>query len=349
MNATKNFLSLTVEEVNVEDINVHPEVPNVRQKISSAELKELIESIRMSGVMNPLSCFRVKDDPKIYLESGFRRLEACKELKIKTVPVLFKNYDDPIRSALFGNLIENGQRQDVNGFDLATRIQKLIDMGITKDEIAKQLGKSRTYVDTTLKFLQADPKLHELVRKGDLTLSEGKQISKLDPEIQAQVGEGLAQAKNLEGIAGNGKKATKGIKKAIDEAGRVRSSVAPSKKEIEIEQRKAEVIFKILKAGIDPTKKPTTKQETFWVLNIMLYTLKWALGLTKDLGLNKKGKDLGIEFDEKGYVVEDEPEEEKEPKEKKAPKGKKKPAKKVEKPADAEEDDDDSEDEEDEE
>ena len=333
MNAIKNMLTMKVEEINVEDILEHPEVPNIRQKISGTELKELIESIRVSGVMNPLSCFKIKDDPKIYLESGFRRLAACRELKIKTVPVLFKNYEEePIKSALYGNFIENAQRVDVNGFDLATRVQKLIDIGIPKDEIAKNLGKSRTYVDTTLKFLQADPRLHELVRKGDLTLSEGKNISKLDPEIQAQVGDGLAQAKNLEGLAGNGKKTTKGIKKAIDEAGRVRSSVAPSKKEIEAEQRKAEVIFKMLRPEIDPAKKPTTKQEVYWGVNIMLYTLKWALGLVKDLNLDKQGKNLGIEFDEKGYVMKDEPEEPKEEKapkaDKKATKGKKKAAKK---------------------
>jgi ParB/RepB/Spo0J family partition protein len=324
---------MKVEEINVEDILEHPEVPNIRQKISSVELKELIESIRVSGVMNPLSCFKIKDDPKIYLESGFRRLAACKELKIKTVPVLFKNYENPIMSALYGNYVENSSRVDINGFDLATRIQKLIDMGISKDDISKNIGKSRTYVDTTLKFLQADPEVQNLVKKGDLTLSEGKAISRLSPEIQAQVGSGLAQAKNLEGLAGNGKKTTKGIKRAIDEAGRVRSSVAPSKKEIEAEQRKAEVIFKLLRPEIDPAKKPTTKQEVYWGVNIMLYTLKWALGLVKDLNLDKQGKNLGIEFDEKGYVMKDEPEEpeEKAPKaDKKATKGKKKaPAKKA--------------------
>jgi ParB family chromosome partitioning protein len=334
MNAIKNMLTMKVEEVNVEDILEHPDVPNIRQKISGTELKELIESIRVSGVMNPLSCFKIKDDPKTYLESGFRRLAACKELKIKTVPVLFKNYEeDPIKSALYGNFIENAQRVDVNGFDLATRVQKLLDMGISKDDIAKNLGKSRTYIDTTLKFLSADPKLHELVRKGDLTLSEGKNISRLDPDIQAKVGEGLAQAKNLENIAGNGKKTTKGIKKAIDEAGRVRSSVAPSKKEIEVEQRKAETIFKALRPEIDPAKKPSSKQEVYWGVNIMLYTLKWSLGLVKDLNLDKQGKNLGIDFDEKGNVVIEEPEEKETKAEKKEAKAEKAPAKKKASPA----------------
>jgi hypothetical protein len=157
-------------------------------------------------------------------------------------------------------------------------------------------------------------------------MSEGRAVSKLDPDIQGKVASGLAEAKSLENYAGNGKKTTKSIKKAINEAGRVRSGVSPSKKEVEVEHRKCEVIYKMLKKEIDPNKKPTTKLEVFWCIKTMQATLTWCLGNIKDLELDKKAKDLGIKFDEKGYVVQDDPEAKEEKKEAKGEKAEKKAA-----------------------
>jgi len=306
---------LETVEIQIDSIEIHPDVPNIRTKIRKDDIRDLINSIRESGLKSPVTVF--EEGGKHFLVSGERRLESFRELskedpkKYRTITAIVQKYDDSSQ-ALFDNAIENIQREDVNGFDLATRIQMLIDKGIGKSDITKRLGKSITWINEALKLLSADPEVQKQVADNKITFDEGKKIAKLPQEIQSAVAGTLGTVKSS-----GDKKATRKLRRSIDQATRVRSSVMPGKKEISANKEK---LFKI----IDAMKKTDDKDsKQYYGLQGSLYALRWVVGEEAEMKLDGLLKKYGIKEEEKKP-----PKPAKEPKEPKEPKDPKKPAKK---------------------
>jgi ParB/RepB/Spo0J family partition protein len=279
---------MQIEYVPISKIETHKDVPNIRSKITKAELKELIDSIKNHGIKSPLSCWRTNG--KVYLESGFRRLEAAKELKLNEVPVVVQDYTQPVREALFGNMIENIEREDVNGIDLARRLQILIDMKMSKEEIGKRISRSQTWISQTLAFLKSDPKLQSMVQNGKLSLDEGKKIARLPEEHQAKVGASLAKAKEL-GDKGAKGRIKDGIKRATSKSG----TSKPSARKIKVAINMASVIMGEMK------KSDHQDTQDFFAVKGTYAGLKWALGEVDGLSLEKLGKEYGIKFGKDGF------------------------------------------------
>jgi len=298
---------LETVEIQIDSIEIHPDVPNIRTKIRKDDIKDLMSSIKESGLKSPITVF--EEGEKYFLVSGERRLESFRELskedpkKYKTITAIVQKYED-ISQALFDNTIENIQREDVNGFDLAKRIQMLLDKGIGKNEITKRLGKSITWVNDALKLLSADPEVQKQVADNNITFDEGKKIAKLPQDVQSAVAESLATVKS----SGN-KKATRTLKKSIDQATRVRSSVMPGKKEISANKEK---LFKIIEA-MKKTDDKDSKQ--YYGLQGVLMALRWVVGEETELKLDGLMKKYGIKEEEKKQPKK--PKEPKEPKDKK--------------------------------
>jgi ParB/RepB/Spo0J family partition protein len=297
-----------LENVELDKIEIHPDVPNVRTKISKSECADLMKSIRTpgpaGGVQNPIQCFKL--DGRYFLVSGERRLSSCrwireedpKDERFRTIPVLIKNLgatkEEIIRNALFLNLTENIQRDDVNGYDLAIRLKDLIDKGMEKPDICANLGKSVSWVNETLKFLDADPDVQKAVKSGKLTMDEGKKIARLNPEIQSKTAEGLAAAKEI---------GDKGAKRAIKNKMRAavsRTGVArPSTKEIKYYFNVSAAVLKAMKDAEEEKTIP------FATISGYYFCMEWALGQRKDPSdaFNKLLNKYKIEVDERGNAV----------------------------------------------
>jgi ParB family chromosome partitioning protein len=170
---TSQFYSDSIFWVEVEKINPNPFQP--RKEFDEGKLKDLADSIRQYGVLQPLVVTRKevqKEDGGIAVEyeliSGERRLRASKIAKVSQVPVVIRSSEESDLMKLELAIIENLQREDLNAVDRAKAFQQLADsFGLKHTQIAIKVGKSREYVSNSLRILMLPE--HML-----LALSEGK-------------------------------------------------------------------------------------------------------------------------------------------------------------------------------
>ena len=139
-----------IYEISVNAISPNPHQP--RKNFSEVELRELSVSISENGILQPLSVRKIRDG--VYeLISGERRLRAAKLAGLSVVPCI--QVDTSLRNAAILSLMENIQRQDLNCFEEAAGIAKLIDFyGITQEETAQRLGKSQSAIANKLRLLK---------------------------------------------------------------------------------------------------------------------------------------------------------------------------------------------------
>lgn len=164
-------------QVEVEKIAVNPMQP--RQKFTDSQLEELVKSIKDHGIIQPLIVSR--DNDKYELIAGERRLRSAKIVGLKKVPVIVR--DARTREKLELALIENIQREDLNPIDLAVAYKKLVDeFGLTQEEVAKQVGKSRPSVTNALRLLNLPEEIKLAIIDGRITEGHAKYLAGLDNE-----------------------------------------------------------------------------------------------------------------------------------------------------------------------
>jgi len=159
--------------IEVEKIKPNPFQP--RRDFDEVKLRELAESIRQYGVLQPLVVTRrevEKPDGGLMAEyeliAGERRLRASKIAGVASVPALIKDNADDDRIKLELAIIENLQREDISAIDRARAFAQLAEkFNMTHDSIAKKVGKSRVYVTNTIRLLN-------LPEDMQIALSEGK-------------------------------------------------------------------------------------------------------------------------------------------------------------------------------
>ncbi len=287
-----------VDYVSFDKIEDHPEVQNIRSEITKADVKELMSSIKDRGIQNPLTCF-VKDG-KYYLVSGFRRRKAVQEImkedpksKIGSIPVLVKEYKNghTFLDATYDNAIENIQRKDVNPYDMAVRLKALIDSGIDKQKICKAISKSITWLNETLKILNADPDVQNALRKGDVSISEAKAMAKLPADAQSAVARGLASTKK------DNPKQAKAIKKAMKDA--TEANVIPTRKML---NRDKNILFEIIK---EMRAIKETDTELYFILSGCLKMTQYALGEKKSTNFDKIAKKYNLKIGEDGNRIKE--------------------------------------------
>ena len=159
---------------------VEPNPDQPRKEFDPEELENLAESIRVHGQIQPLT---VRDMPTGYYQiiAGERRWRAARLAKLSEVPVVVIDADD--RKAMELALIENLQRQDLNPVEEALGYKTLMeDYGLTQEEAAARVGKSRPAVANALRLLGLNPEVLELVRTGSLTAGHARAIAGLKSE-----------------------------------------------------------------------------------------------------------------------------------------------------------------------
>lgn len=196
-----------VIEIDPADIEADPLQP--RQMFDDAKIEELASSLREHGVIQPLIVRKIGN---VYrLVAGERRLRAAMKAGIKAVPAVVREMDD--REAVEVSLVENLQREELGPLEQAAAFQRLADeFGLTQEEIAARVGKSRPEITNTLRLLKLEPEVKRLLNEGKLTGGHGRALVSLDPEKQVRlakiaVSRGLSVRKTEELVATEAKKA----------------------------------------------------------------------------------------------------------------------------------------------
>jgi len=174
--------------------NLSPDdiVPNAQQPRSEfrdEELQELIVSIREIGVLQPIVVRplqgAVDGGPQYELIMGERRLRATKSLGLATIPAVIKNTadEDMLRDAL----LENLHRANLNPLEEASAYQQLLaDFGITQEELATRIGRSRPQITNTLRLLRLPTGIQNKVAAGVLSAGHARAILSLSDESAQQ-------------------------------------------------------------------------------------------------------------------------------------------------------------------
>ena len=174
MEQTDRVLSLRVA-----DIRPNPYQP--RRVFDETGLRELAASIRVHGVLQPLTVRRTAEGWELI--AGERRLRASRLAGLETVPCIESAAGDE-ESALLA-LIENLQRQDLHYFEEAAAIGDYIHRtGITQEEAARQLGRSPSALANKLRLLRLSPACREQLVKGGLTERHARCLLRLEDESE---------------------------------------------------------------------------------------------------------------------------------------------------------------------
>jgi len=159
---------------------VEPNPGQPRQDFDEEELQALSESIAIHGVIQPLT---VRELPSGYYQiiAGERRWRAARLANLSEIPAVIIEADE--KKAMELALIENLQRQDLNPVEEALGYHSLInEYGMTQEEAAKQVGKSRPAVTNALRLLGLSAEILEKIRSGDLTAGHARAILQLKSE-----------------------------------------------------------------------------------------------------------------------------------------------------------------------
>ena len=159
---------------------IEPNPDQPRRDFDPEELEELAESIRTHGIIQPLT---VREMPNGYYQiiAGERRWRASRLAKLSEVPVVILEADD--RKAMELALIENLQRQDLNPVEEALGYKSLMeDYGLTQEEAASRVGKSRPAVANALRLLGLSQPVLDKLREGLLTAGHARAVLQLKNE-----------------------------------------------------------------------------------------------------------------------------------------------------------------------
>ena len=170
------------QELPIYKIEPNPNQP--RQDFDEDELQSLADSIAEHGIVQPLT---VRELPNGYYQiiAGERRWRAARMANLNVLPAVVIEADD--RKVMELALIENLQRQDLNPVEEAKGYQVLMtEYGLTQEDAAKRVGKSRPAVANALRLLNLCPEVLEAVRKGALSAGHARAVLTLKSEKKQQ-------------------------------------------------------------------------------------------------------------------------------------------------------------------
>ena len=224
VNANKNHATVTaqineagsVNEIKLTDIHVNPYQP--RTDFDQQALQELADSIKLQGLIQPVTVRRVSVN-NYQLISGERRFRASKLAGLTQIPAYVRTAND--QQMLEMALIENIQREDLNAIEVAISFQRMIEeCSLKQEELGERVSKNRSTVTNYLRLLKLPPVIQASIRDGNISMGHARAlISVEDPATQIYlykhiIKEGLSVRKTEELVREQGKatpkKAVKG-------------------------------------------------------------------------------------------------------------------------------------------
>jgi ParB family chromosome partitioning protein len=198
-----------VRELPIELVRRNPGQP--RQTFPEAELEELAQSIRQSGILQPILVRPAPGAPgEFEIVAGERRWRAAQKAGLRAIPALVRELDDDHAYEIA--VVENVQRADLNALEEAQAYAALMRrMAYTQDAVASAVGKSRSHVANTLRLMQLPEPVQALVLEGRLSAGHARAIlAAADPQGLAEqiVARGLS-VRDAEALAKDGGKAKK--------------------------------------------------------------------------------------------------------------------------------------------
>lgn len=171
------------ESVKLSVNDIEPNHDQPRKNFEPEALSELSESIKEHGILQPL-LVRPMADGSYRLVAGERRYRAARLAGLTEVPVTIKEMTDEEESVFA--LIENLQRQDLNIIEEAEGIKTLIDtFGLTQEEAAKRVGKSREAVANILRLLKLPKDISELVKQDKISMGHARALLSFEDKNEA--------------------------------------------------------------------------------------------------------------------------------------------------------------------
>ncbi|MFA6006228.1 MAG: ParB/RepB/Spo0J family partition protein [Candidatus Paceibacterota bacterium] len=186
------FLGNSIFWVDVNKIRPNPFQP--RREFDEARLKDMADSIRAYGILQPLTVTRKEifnEDglsTEYELIAGERRLRASKIAGVTQVPVIIKADAESDKIKLELAIIENLQREDISALDRAMAFDKLCrEFGLKHIEIAKKIGKSREYVSNTIRLLMLPDEMKQALRDGKINEGHTRPLLMLGDRPEEQM------------------------------------------------------------------------------------------------------------------------------------------------------------------
>ncbi|OHA15865.1 MAG: hypothetical protein A3G52_01470 [Candidatus Taylorbacteria bacterium RIFCSPLOWO2_12_FULL_43_20] len=178
----------------IETHKIKPNPLQPRREFDEARLRDLADSIRMYGILQPLVVTRkevILEDGGLMVEyeliSGERRLRASKIAGLNQVPALIRAGEDDDRVKLELAIIENLQREDLNPVERARAFQRLADdFKFKHSQIAEKVGKSREYVTNTLRILMLPSEILDALSQGKITEGHTRPLMMLQDRPEEQ-------------------------------------------------------------------------------------------------------------------------------------------------------------------
>ena len=161
-----------------------------RINMDKASIEELADSIRAQGIIQPLLVRRIEQD-RYEIIAGERRWRGAQLAGLTAVPAVVREMDDQTAMAI--GLIENIQRQDLNAIEEAQGLQRLLDeFGLTHEEVAESVGRSRTAVTNSLRLLNLDDKVRAMVQQNQLGMGHARALLGLETGRQLEAAKKVA-------------------------------------------------------------------------------------------------------------------------------------------------------------
>ena len=182
---------------------VEPGLNQPRKRFEQGALDDLAESIRVHGIIQPLTVRRLATG-YYQIIAGERRWRAAKAAGLEEIPAVIIEADD--RKVMELGLIENLQREDLNPAEEARGYRTLMeDYGLTQEQVAQQMGKSRPAITNTLRLLALPEEVMTLLEEGSLSAGHARAIlsaptDTLQKEAAKRVVEGQLSVRQTEGL-----------------------------------------------------------------------------------------------------------------------------------------------------
>lgn len=168
--------------VPVKEIRPNPFQP--RRVFDQEALAELARSISQYGVLQPIVVRRSSDGYD--LVAGERRWRASQLAGLEVIPAVVRDYTDGEMTEIA--LIENLQREDLNPIEEAAAFQRLMEeFGLTQEEVARKIGRSRSMVANMVRLLNLQPEVQDFVSRGTLSMGQARPLLAVEsPEVQCE-------------------------------------------------------------------------------------------------------------------------------------------------------------------
>jgi len=177
------------ENLNIEMIDVEE---GIRQTLDKEPLDELAASIELHGILQPLVVEPI-DEGRYKLQIGKRRMAAAKMVGLEKVPAMVLEGPLSPEDSLAMRIVENLHREDLDPFDEAEVYSTLRRMGTKVSEIARLVGKERTYVSHAMRLLGLHASVRESVRRKELPREHALALLRLEPYQQITLAEEIME------------------------------------------------------------------------------------------------------------------------------------------------------------